>query len=97
MKKVPVTQIHKLRDRLSIAVDEGDWDRASKLAKKIIKKIPLALDSQTCMTGEPLGKPHLDGVYTMGSVRYERAPAHAVRSIRQMNRIIKAAQKTLEK
>lgn len=97
MKRAPVAQIHKLRDRLSIAVDEGDWDRATKLAKKIIKKIPLAIDPQKCMTGEPLGKPHLDGVYAIGTVRYERAPTHAVRSIRQMNRIIKAALKTLEK
>lgn len=97
MSEVPVAQIHKLRDRLSVAVDEGDWDKAAKLARKIVKKIPLALDPQKCMTGEPLGKPHLDGVYTIGSMRYERGPSHAVRAIRQMNRIIRSAQKTLDK
>lgn len=97
MSKVPVAQIHKLRDKLGIAVDEEDWDKAAKLAKKIVKKIPLALDPQKCMTGEPLGKPHLDGVYTIGSMRYERGPAHAVRAIRQMNRILKVAQRNLGK
>ena len=93
MSKIPVAQIYRLRDKLGIAVDDGDWDEAADLAKQITKKIPLAVNPQTCMTGEP----HLHGVYTIGTMRYERGPAHAVRAIRQMNRILKVAQRNLDK
>lgn len=90
--KVPVSKIWVLQRRLNAAVEAAKWDRCVKLVERICKQIKLAMDPKTSQTG----KPHLDGVYSIGTLRYERAPKDVIRALHKMNRIIKTAKRTLE-
>lgn len=92
MSDLPIAQIYNLRDQLSRELDAGNWDEASEIAKRITKLIPKAIDPKNCGGGMP----HLDGVFTVGTMRFEGGPKHAARSIRQMNRIINTAKRTLK-
>lgn len=91
-RRAPVTRAISLQRKLHEAVDASEWDRCIELAGKICKQIKLALDPKTCQTGIP----HLDGVYSIGTMRYERGPKDVVRAINKMNRIIKTAKRTLK-
>jgi len=91
MSELPISEIYRLRDELSEALDAQTWDVVIDRAKLITKLIPKAINQKTCGTGVP----HLDGVYAVGMMRLEKGPQDVVRAVRQMNRIIKAAKRTL--
>jgi len=89
----PIRILWRLRDELGHAVDDQRWDEAKALADQICKLIRLALDPSKCQ----IGKPSLDGVFTIGTMRYERGPGSAVRAINKMNRILKTAKNNIPK
>ena len=57
----------------------------------MLATIKLAIRPETSQAA----KPHLDGVYTVGTMKYIRAPDKLQSLINRMNRIIRTAQRTL--
>ena len=92
-EKLPIEQLYDLHKSLSEAVDAGEWKRVPKLARSITKLIPQAVDVKTCRTG----KPHLDGLYSIGTIRYDGAPTEAVKALNLMNRIVRSAKRSVKK
>jgi len=90
---IPVTVIIELQTKLWKAVESKDWDECPPLVKKILAQLKLALNPQTSKTGK---KVHLDGVLRLGTMYYERAPGYAKKELNKMNRIIKAAERSVE-
>jgi len=89
--EVPVTVIWKHQRRLNDAIEEGAWEECVQLANAVCVQIRLALNPATSQTG----KVHLDGVFSVGTMRYGRAPAKVKRALDKMNRIIKTAKGTI--
>lgn len=92
-ERLPIEQLCDLQKSINAAIDTGKWKRTQKLARSFIKLIPQAVDKKTCRTG----KPHLDGIYVIGTIRYDGAPIEAVKALNLMNRLIKSAKKSLKK
>jgi hypothetical protein len=90
-EELPIRQLWKYREQLSDAVDACEWGEAERFAKMIVRGIRLALDPATCGTG----KPTLDGLYSIGTQRYSRAPDKTKRALNHMNRILKTAKKSI--
>jgi len=88
---VPVNEIWKRQRRLNDAIEEGAWDECVQLASEVCEQIRLALNPATSQTG----KVHLDGVFGVGTMRYNRAPVKAKRALDKMNRIIRTAKGTI--
>ena len=90
-EELPIRRLWKYREQLNKAVDGGEWEEATRLSKLIVSDIRFALDPATCGTG----KPTLDGLYSIGTQRYVRAPDKTKRAINHMNRILKTAKKNI--
>lgn len=90
-EEIPVAVIWKLRERIEVAVDGREWDACAELANEVCQQLRAAVGPATCRTG----KPHLDAVYSVGTMRYQSAPRHAKRALDKMNRIIRTAKGTL--
>ena len=88
---IPIAVIHKIQPRISAAIEARDWDTCTLLANEICEQIKLAMNPATAHTG----KVHLDGVYSVGTMRYDRAPKKAKRALNKMNRIMKTAKGTI--
>jgi len=91
--EIPIRKLWKYRDSLNEAVESSDWDEASRLAKLIVSGIRDALDPVSC----GVGKPTLDGLYSIGNMRYEDAPKNVKRAISKMNNILRAAKRNIPK
>lgn len=78
--------MHDLRAQLSKAVDEARWEDAQRYAREISGLIPQCLSPSKCKTGEP----HLEGLYSLGELRFSKATAGAKKAILHMNRLISA-------
>jgi len=85
--EIPIRRLWKNRERLGVALDESQWDESKALADLIVDDIRLALDPSKSIVLPPT----LDGVYTVGTVRYERAPDKIKRTLNKMNRILRTA------
>ena len=90
--EIPVSAIWKLQRKLNQAIDDQLWDEATELANAVVAQLKLAINPATSHTG---GAPHLDGVYSVGTMHYDRAPKKAAAALHKMNRIIKTAKRTL--
>ena len=91
MSSIPVRDLHELQAKLRIAMDAKAWKEVASIAREMVRIIPLAVDKKTCNTG----RPHLDGVYRVGTMSYDRAPPKARRYLNMMNNVIKTASKSL--
>jgi hypothetical protein len=89
---LPITRLYKLQADINKSVSDKEWERVSGLARDFIKAIPTSVDARTCGTI----KPHLDGIYVIGTIRYSRAPDGVRKSLNLMNRIIKSAKRSLK-
>lgn len=89
--EIPVAAICRLRRLMESAIEEEAWDSVANMAKEVCRQIRLALNPSTSQTG----KVHLDGVYNVGTMRYQDAPKKAKKALDKMNRIIKTAKGTL--
>ena len=90
--EIPVSVIWKLQRKLNKAIDARLWDEVAGLANAVSAQLKLAINPATSHTG---GTPHLDGVYSVGTMHYDRAPKTAKAALHKMNRIIKTAKRTL--
>lgn len=90
-EELPIKRLWAYREKLSAAVDETRWDEAESLARAIMKDIKPAMDRSTC----GVGKPHLDGLYTIGTMRYGSAPPKTRRLLNRMNRILRTAKRNV--
>jgi hypothetical protein len=90
--KIPIRKLWKCRDRLDESVDSHDWDESAKLAEAITAGIRDAVDPSLCG-----GQPTLDGLYTIGNMRYARAPKKTKKAITKMNRILRTAKRNVPK
>ncbi len=91
-EEIPVSVIWKLQRKINKAIDAELWDESAALANAVVAQLKLAMNPVTAHTG---GKPHLDGVYNVGTMRYSQAPRKTTAAINRMNRIIKTAKRTL--
>lgn len=89
--EIPVVRLQRLLHQLNITAEQSDWPTCAALARKVIATIRLAVSPESSQTG----KPHLDGIYTVGTLRYIRAPADVQRLLNRMNRIIRTARQAL--
>lgn len=88
---IPVVRIYALQKQLHQELEDGNWKSCKVLSSDILNTMKLALNPATCKTD----KPHIDGVYAVGSMRYERAPKDIKRVLNNMNRVIKTAKRVL--
>ena len=92
-KTYPISKIYRLRDSLSIKIDKKQWATSVMISKKILSLLPKAISETECGTG----KPHIDGLYEIGYIRYSKAPKEASEILDHMNNEIKSARITLNK
>ncbi len=92
-EEIPISKLWTLRNLLAEAVDDSQWEEVISIVKQLLVVLRDALDPGKCKTGTP----HLDGLYMLGTMDYERAPAKARRALNKMNRIIKTAKMNLPK
>ncbi len=92
-EQTPISQLWTLRKLLGEAVDESRWDESASISKQFLVILREAVNPSKCQ----IGVPHLDGIYTLGTTSYERAPAKPKRALHKMNRILKTAQMNLPK
>lgn len=92
-EETPLNQLWTLRKLLGEAVDESRWDDATSISEQFLVVLPSALDPSRCQ----IGAPHLDGIYMLGTMSYERATPKAKRKLNKMNRILKTAKNNLPK
>lgn len=90
--EIPIRKLWKYKDSLDKAVESYDWDEATCLAKLIVSGIREALDPATCG-----GQPTLDGLYSVGDMRYANAPKKAKKALTKMNRILRTAKQNIPK
>ena len=92
MDDIPVFKIYEAQDALNNSIEKKLWDECERQAKEITKWIPMAIGKTTCRVGSP----HLDGVYAVGTMRYEVSTDTARKAINNMNRILRTARRTLK-
>ena len=76
---------------LKVLVADREWDEARDVSKSIVEDIKLAIDFDHCKTGTP----HLEGLYSIGTMTYMYAPRKVKRSLDKMNLIIKSAKENI--
>lgn len=91
--EIPIRRLWKYREGLDKAIESPDWDEALRLAKLITSGIREALDPVACGAG----KPTLDGLYSVGFMRYMNAPKKTKKALTKMNRILRTAKRNIPK
>ncbi len=84
----PIVKAWRLRQELGEAVHEHKWKRAHNIAKDLVRQIDICLVHT---------KPHLDGLYGIGTMWYQRAPEKAAKMIDRFNAKLKKAKGKLPK
>lgn len=90
-EEVPICHLWNLRNLLDDALDNSRWGEVESISGQIVVGIKEALDPSRCQVGTP----HLDGLYMIGTVRYDRAPPKSKRALNKMNRILRTAKKNM--
>lgn len=84
---LPIEKLFRLQAKLNIYILSKRWDKVRKVAMTMIKGVQVASDPDRCRTG----KPHIDGIYQVGSMYYERAPKDVKESVNLLNKSIRDA------
>jgi len=84
----PLNRAWRLRSELGAAVHEKKWKRAHNLAKDLVKQIDVCVTHETA---------HLDGLFAIGTMWYERAPEKAKDMISRFNAKLKSEKEKLPK
>ena len=84
----PICKARRLRNELGEAVDAKKWKRSHNLAKDLIKQIDLCLIDPS---------PQLDGLFTIGTMWYLRAPDKSKNMIDRFNHKLNTEQRKLLK
>lgn len=88
----PLSQMYKLRDRLTRAVEARKWPNAHNRARELTRLIPQVLEQEGRW-----GKAHFDGIYEVGTMQIGRAPKKAHDAILQFNAALGEAKAALNK
>ena len=81
---IPICRLHELRDELRFALDASKWKTVRNRARSITALVPFAMDPSTCWTGSP----HLDGIYSVGTQVFARAPDKTKQALTEMNALL---------
>jgi hypothetical protein len=84
----PICKALRLRNELGQSVHEKKWKRSHNLAKELIDQIDICLI---------YSKPHLDGLFSIGTMWYQMAPKKAIDMIDRFNQKLKASHRRLAK
>jgi hypothetical protein len=84
----PIIKAIRLRDELGKAVSNKKWKRSHNLAIKLIKQIDLCMSHKTA---------HLDGLFCIGTMLYQRAPKKSIDAIDRFNARLKSARGKIQK
>lgn len=80
----PVTRAFRLRVKLSKAIEDSKWKRANRLSIKLSKVLVECADPSNCETG----RPHAEGIFSIGWQRYLKAPDYLKSSMSWCNECI---------
>ena len=92
-EEIPVVQIHKLRDEMTLAIASRKWKTTRNRANSIYELVLLAMDPVTCRAGHP----HIDGVFTVGTQEFAAAPEKTKAALQKMNDLIRSNRKVGKK
>jgi hypothetical protein len=92
-EEIPVVQIHKLRDEMTLAIASQKWKTTRNRANSISELIVLAMDPVTCRAGSP----HIDGVCAVGTQEFAAAPEKTKAALQKMNELIRSNRKVGKK
>ena len=84
----PIVKAWRLRQELDEAINGQKWKRAHNIAKDLMRQIDVCLAHN---------KPHLDGLFRIGTMWYQTAPEKAARMIDRFNVKLKTAKGKLPK
>lgn len=84
----PINKAWRLRNDLGEAVHDKKWKRSHNIAKALIKQIDL------CVIHD---KPTLDGLFSVGTMWYDKAPEKVRDMINRFNDKLITARKKLSK
>ena len=87
----PLSQMYKLRDRLTRAIEAHKWPNAHNRARELTRLIPQVLEQGRS------GNAHFDGIYEVGTIHIERAPEKARTAILQFNAALGEARAAVNK
>jgi hypothetical protein len=69
-REIPIVRAHKVRDKMSRAIDAKKWRRVHKLAVKLSFLLAECARPDKCK----IPHPHADGLFGIGWQRFLRAP-----------------------
>lgn len=80
---VPVIYMYAVHDELREAIHSGNWRRAYNRAVNLLHFIKVIRNQGN---EHRWGKPHFDGLFTIGKMFYEKAPERYRRAIDRYNK-----------
>lgn len=83
--QIPLRRAHKIRDKLSTAIDAGKWKKSKRLALKLSTILVDCADPRKCKTG----RPHCEGIFEVGWQRILTAPLDTQMAVRWCNECIR--------
>lgn len=83
--QIPLRRAHKIRDKLSAAIDAGKWKKSKRLALKLSTILVDCADPHKCKTG----RPHAEGIFEIGWQRVLMAPPDTQLAVRWCNGCIR--------